>query len=88
MTSLDTNVSNYTLSELLTIVELDNDDDINEDTILTNTNKFIKKFKNKKPELAVFFKEIQSQLLQYISGLEVDSDEDTTGKIVERALEV
>jgi hypothetical protein len=82
MTSLDTNVSNYTLSELLTIVELDNDDDINEDTILTNTNKFINKFKNKKPELAVFFKEIQSQLLQYISGLEVDSDEDTTGKIV------
>jgi hypothetical protein len=82
MTSLDTNVSNYTLSELLTIVELDNDDDINEETILTNTNKFINKFKNKKPELAVFFKEIQSQLLQYVSGLEVESDEDTIGKIV------
>jgi hypothetical protein len=82
MTSLDTNVSNYSLSELLTIVELDNDDDINEDTIITNTNKFINKFKTKKPELAVFFKEIQSQLLEYVSGLEVDSDEDTTGKIV------
>lgn len=82
MTSLDTNVSNYTLSELLTIVEIDNDDDINEETIITNTNNFINKFKNKKPELAVFFKEIQSQLLQYVSGLEVDSDEDTTGKIV------
>jgi|688.fasta_scaffold109631_2 hypothetical protein len=81
MTSLDTNVSNYSLSELLTIVELDNDD-INEDTIITNTNKFINKFKTKKPELAVFFKEIQSQLLEYVSGLEVDSDEDTTGKIV------
>ena len=82
MTSLDTNVSNYTLSELLTIVELDNDEDINEDTILTKTNKLIDKFKYKKPELSVFFKEIQSQLLQYVSGLEVDSDEDTTGKIV------
>jgi hypothetical protein len=82
MTSLDTNVSNYTLSELLSIVELDNDDDVNEETILTNTNKFINKFKNKKPELAVFFKEIQSQLLQYVSGLEVESDEDTIGKIV------
>jgi hypothetical protein len=82
MTSLDTNVSNYSLSELLTIVELDNDDDINRDTIITNTNKFIDKFKYKKPELAVFFKEIQSQLLEYVSGLELDSDEDTTGKIV------
>jgi hypothetical protein len=57
MTSLDTNVSNYTLSELLTIAELDNDEDINEETVLTNTNKFIDKFKYKKPELAVFFKE-------------------------------
>lgn len=82
MTSLDTNVSNYTLSELLTIVELDNDDDINEDSVLTNTNKLINRFKYKNPKLAVFFKEIQSQLLQYVSGLEVESDEDTTGKIV------
>ena len=82
MTSLDTNVSNYTLSELLTIAELDNDEDINEETVLTNTNKFIDKFKYKKPELAVFFKEIQSQLLEYVSGLEVESDEDTIGKIV------
>jgi len=82
MTSLDTNVSNYSLSELLTIVELDNDEDINEKTVLMKTNHFINKFKTKKPELSVFFKEIQSQLLQYVSGLEVDSDEDTTGKIV------
>jgi len=82
MTSLDTNVSNYTLSELLTIAELDNDEDINEETVLTNTNKFIDKFKYKKPEIAVFFKEIQSQLLEYVSGLEVDSDEDTISKIV------
>jgi len=86
MTSLDTNVSNYTLSELLTIVEL-NDEDINEETILTKTNKLINKFKNKKPELSVFFKEIQSQLLQYVDGLESneedeDQDEATTGKIV------
>ena len=86
MTSLDTNVSNYSLSELLTIVEIDNED-INEDTILTKTNKLIDKFKTKKPELAVFFKEIQTQLLHYVSGLEDDSDgddsdEDTTDKIV------
>jgi len=81
MTSLDTNVSHYSLAELLTIVELD-DEDINEESVLNKTNQFINKFKTKKPELAVFFKEIQSQLLQYVSGLEDDSDEDTSDKIV------
>lgn len=81
MTSLDTNVSNYTLSELLTIVGIDNED-INETTILSKTNQLIHKFKNKNPELSVFFKEIQSQLLQYAEGLEPDEDEDTTGKII------
>jgi hypothetical protein len=83
MTTLDTNVSNYTLVELLTIVEIDNDEDINKDNILTKTNKLIEKFKYKNPKLAVFFKEIQSQLLQYVSGLEDESDEpDTSDKIV------
>lgn len=81
MTSLDTNVSNYSLSELLTIVELD-DEDINEESILSQTNYFINKFKGKKPELAVFFKEIQSQLLEYARGLEEDDEEDTEGKII------
>ena len=56
MTSLDTNVSNYTLSELLEIVGLNNDDDINEESILTNTNKLINRFKYKNPKFAVFFK--------------------------------
>jgi hypothetical protein len=79
--SFDTNVSNYSLAELLTIVELDNED-INEEAVFTKTNQFINKFKTKNPELAVFFREIQSQLLKYVSGLEDDSDEDTTGKIV------
>jgi len=81
MTSLDTNVSNYSLSELLTIVDLDNED-VNEESILSKTNHFINKFKNKNPELAVFFKEIQSQLLQYADGLEPDEYEDKTGKII------
>jgi len=81
MTSLDTNVSNYTLTELLSIVEINNDEDINRDTILSKTNKLIEKFKYKNPDFAVFFKEIQSQLLQYVSGLEQHYNEDTTGKI-------
>ena len=55
MTSLDTNVSNYSLSELLTIVDLDNED-VNEDSILSKTNHFINKFKNKsKSKLHLIF---------------------------------
>jgi hypothetical protein len=81
MTDIDTNVSNYTLSELLTIVGIDNES-VNSDEILENTNRLISKFKNKNPQLAVFFKEVQSQLLQYADGLEVQTDDDTEGKIV------
>jgi hypothetical protein len=81
MTDIDTNVANYTLSELLTIVGIDNEN-VTHDEILENTNKLINKFKNKNPQLAVFFQEVQSQLLQYEQGLEVPSDDDTEGKIV------
>ena len=52
MTSIDTNVSNYTLSELMAIVELQ---DLDRDSIIKNTNQLIKRFKGKKPELSVFF---------------------------------
>jgi hypothetical protein len=81
MTDIDTNVSNYTLSELLTIVGIVNED-VNQEQILTKTNSLISKFKNKNPQLAVFFKDVQSQLLQYEDGLDIeDDDTDTEGKI-------
>ncbi len=73
MNSLDTNISNYTLSELMAIVELD---DLEPQDIIENTNYYIKKYKSKNPQLAVFFKGIQSQLLQYAEGLEPDTDND------------
>jgi hypothetical protein len=84
MTSIDTNVSNYTLSELMAIVDVE---DLNPDTIVENTNLYIKKYKIKNPTLSVFFKEVQSQLLQYAQGLNSkddnsEEDEDTEGKIV------
>jgi len=81
MTDIDTNVSNYTLSELLTIVGIENED-VTHDEILQQTGKLINKFKSKNPQLAVFFQEVQVQLLQYVDGLEVQSDDDTEGKIV------
>jgi len=80
MTTIDTDVSNYTLSELLAIVELT---DVEPKKIVSKTNYFINKFKNSNPQLSVFFKDIQSQLLQYSKGLEERKvEKDNTNKIV------
>lgn len=66
MKSIDTNVSNYSLSELMAIIEVN---DINPKVIVQKTNFLINKFKYSNPTLSVFFKEVQSQLLQYSQGL-------------------
>ena len=81
MSSLDMNVSNYTLSELMAIVELE---DLEPQDIIENTNYYIRKYKSKNPQMAIFFKEIQSQLLQYAEGLDPDTDDedDNKGKIM------
>lgn len=76
MTSINTNVADYTLAELLAIVGLDEDDDITPKHIIANTTYYIRKYKTKNPELAVFFKNIQEQLLHYIEGLRRDEDDD------------
>ena len=74
MTSIDTNVSNYTLSELMAIVELN---DLDPSEIKKKTNKQITRFKSKKPELSVFFQALQSELLQYVDGLkDADTSDD------------
>ena len=85
MTSIDTNISNYTFSELLTIVDIQNDE-LDKETVNSKTNKYINKFKTKNPQLANFFREVRMQLLQYVDDLEnEDSDDndefDTTNKI-------
>jgi hypothetical protein len=86
MTSIDTNISNYTFSELLTIVDIQNDE-LDKETVNSKTNKYINKFKTKNPQLANFFREVKMQLLQYVDDLEnEDSDDDdefdTTNKIL------
>ena len=73
MPSIDTDVSNYTLSELMAIVELD---DLDPTHIMNKTYTLIEKYKNNNPELSIFFKGIQSQLLQYSQGLYNENDED------------
>ena len=63
---IDTNTSSYSLSELMAIVGVQSGDP---KEITTKTNKLINKFKNTNPTLSVFFKAVQSQLLQYSQGL-------------------
>lgn len=83
---IDTNVSNYTLSELLTIVDIENED-INKELILNKTNLFINKFKLKNPKISKFFKEVQNQLLQYEEGLDdVQSDDENIDKIMVQSM--
>lgn len=68
MTSkFDTNVSNYTLSELLTILGLDNPD---KKSILKKTNELIQKYKTTEPNTSTFFQDVQTQLISYASELE------------------
>jgi hypothetical protein len=80
MTSIDTNVANYTLPELMSIVELNNDN-LEPKNILKKTNYLINKYKNKNPKLSVFFQDIQSQLLQYYQSLSEEEEEEEEGNI-------
>ena len=73
MSKTDYNVDNYTISELLGILELD--DNPTPDDIINKTNYYIKYFsKQNKPELVSFFQSIQTKLLQSMNQL------DTSGK--------
>jgi hypothetical protein len=76
MTSIDKNVANYTISELMAILNLENLDPKN---IMNTTTSYIEKFKETDPELSVFFRDIQSQLLQYSENI---YDEDNSGDAI------
>ena len=68
MSASDFNVNNYTINELLGIIELE---DPTSDDIINKTNYYIKDFqKKKKPELVNFFQSIQTKLLDYMNQLE------------------
>lgn len=71
MTSFDTNAGDYTLSELMAIVNLS---DLDPSDIMNATNKYIQQYKNSDPTLSTFFQDVQSQLLQYSQGLIEDND--------------
>lgn len=75
---MDTNIANYTLSELMAIIEIN---DLDPPLIVNKTNKLIKKFQTSKPELSAFFIEVRSQLLKYTQGLIVSHDKPSSNKV-------
>ena len=59
---MDTNVFNYTIAELLAILEMG--DSADTDDIQDKTNKLISKFETTNPTLSLFFKSVQKRLIQ------------------------
>ena len=75
MSTIDYNVDAYTISELLSILGLD---DPSDQEIMDTTNKYIQRFSNENsPNLVTFFQDMQTKLLQYMNQLNTtDNDAD------------
>jgi len=64
---IDTDIDNYTLAELLIILDLDSPD---QEQIIQKTNEYIEKFDDEgNDEMALFFTNMQEKLLQYSNEL-------------------
>ena len=86
MTSIDTNVDNYTITELMDILGLDNDN-IDKENIIKNSKKYIIQYQREKnEEMVSFFNNIQNTLLEYLQSYnetgsyEFKEEEDQTQK--------
>jgi hypothetical protein len=65
--NIDTDVDNYTVAELLIILDIDSPD---QEQIIQKTNSYIEKFEDEdNEEMAVFFTNVQEKLLQYSNEL-------------------
>jgi hypothetical protein len=62
MSNIDKNVNNYTISELLSILGLD---ELNDDEIMNKTNEYITRFQNEDNILSNFFQDMQTKLLRF-----------------------
>ena len=73
MSTVDYNTDNYTISELLSILDLD---DPSEEEIIDTTNKYIDRFsKENSPNLIAFFQDIQTKILQYTNQLQTGASD-------------
>jgi len=72
MSTIDTNIDNYTISELLLILNID---EPTVENVTNETNKYIIKFTNEQqPDMVDFFKDMQAELIQYANELETSSE--------------
>ena len=72
MSTVDTNVDNYTIDELIAILELE---DPTEEEIVDTSNGYIEKYEDEGNEtMATFFQDIQNKLVQYMDALENGDD--------------
>jgi hypothetical protein len=77
--NVDTNIDNYTVSELLTILDLDSPDreEINE-----KSDYYINKFtQEKNPKMVNFFRDIKETLIDYADQLYNENDEPITAEL-------
>ena len=74
--NIDTDISNYSIAELMAISGVNS---LDPKEITEQTNKLITKLSKSNPPLSVFFMEIQSQLLQYASGITSNDDQVAEG---------
>jgi len=80
---IDTNVENYSIAELMAILEIKGGFDPTE--IIDRSDAFIEKFKQNRPKLSIFFKDIKKRLLQnYKKSIDpsfvIPSGEDPLGR--------
>jgi hypothetical protein len=73
MSTIDYNVDNYTITELLSILDLE---DPTEEEIMDKTNEYIDRFtQENSPNMVNFFQDIQSKLLQYTNQLQTGGED-------------
>ena len=75
MSTIDYNIDNYTITELLAILGLDDPDS---DEIMDTTNKYISQFSpsgENQPQLVNFFQSMQTKLLRYMQQLETSGED-------------
>jgi hypothetical protein len=73
--NFDTNIYHYTIEELLSILNL-SDDQINVDEITAETNKYIYQYKKTNPPTSTFFTDMQKRLLQYVENGETEPEDE------------
>jgi hypothetical protein len=74
MSGIDTNVDNYTIDELLMVIDLDADSATSA-TIMEETDAYIQKYTESGDEqMTTFFEDMQTKLLQYVNNLEQGED--------------